>query len=216
MSEIEPDSDGQEQENAEDSAPFEADPVARAERAFHLAEEAAVGGSEEETPGEPAVDLQVELEGARQEAAENYDKYLRAVAELENFKKRTLKERSELIRYAGENLARDLLDVADDLDRASGHEAGTGEEPLLQGVKLIAERFKTVLERHFVSAEDALGKPFDPSKEEALTTVQTDDVPPGTVIEQLRKAYFFKDKLLRSAQVVVSVEKTPQESESED
>jgi molecular chaperone GrpE len=140
----------------------------------------------------------------RGEAKENYDKYLRAVAELENFKKRFAKERSEILKYAGENLARDLLDVIDNLERAIKNSDQDKESQLYIGVKLILDSFTGILERHSIKSESALGAMFDPSKQEALASVPTAEKEPGTVLDEYRKAYFFKDKVLRHAQVVVA------------
>lgn len=161
-------------------------------------------------------DPEVLLAEARQEAEENFEKYLRAAAELENFKKRVARERADLIRYAGEHLARDLLDVADDLDRATSQELPGNAEEVLAGIRMIGERFISILEKHSIKGEEAVGEQFDPSKHEALLSVPKSDVEPGLVIEQLKKAYMFKDKLLRAAQVVVAVEPKESSEEEED
>lgn len=192
------------------------DSLGKANRAFKLGNWLAKGekrgGADEVSPEVAEEDvaesvgdsIDEELERLRAEAAENYDKYLRAVAELENYKKRALRERSDLLRYAGEHLARDLVEVVDDVERAVVQDKSVSAESLLEGIRLIGERFRSILDKHSITGVDALGKKFDPSKEEALATVPTDKCEPGMVIEQFRKAYFFKDKLLRSGQVVVS------------
>jgi molecular chaperone GrpE len=136
---------------------------------------------------------------------ENYDKYLRAVAELENFKRRAQKERSDLLKYNGENLARDLLEVLDNLERAIiASESSSGEE-FVSGVKMICEQFLQIFDRHGIRSETALGGQFDPAKHEALASVPTEEKEPNSVIDEYRKAYFFKDRLLRPGQVVVAV-----------
>lgn len=142
----------------------------------------------------------------RSRLEEAQDKYLRAVAELENSKKRAAKERSELLRYAGEPLARDLLEVVDQLELAVSHESVGSVEEFLQGVNLVLERFRAILRQHQIVDESSLNQSFDPAKHEAMTTVPRDDMAPGLVTDELRKAYFYKDKLLRAAQVVVSRE----------
>ena len=143
-------------------------------------------------------------ETLRKEVSENYDKYLRAVAELENYKKRAVKERSELLRYSGEYLARDILPVVDDLERAMLQGQLSSAEDLLGGVRMIADQLVSVLNKHSIRSEDALGQMFDPSKHEALASVPSEGHEPGTIIDQLKKPYFFKDKLIRPGQVVVS------------
>ena len=147
---------------------------------------------------------QSELDDARLESRENFDKYLRAVAELENFKRRSAKERADLLRYAGEGLARDILDVVDDLERALSQPAA-GEE-FSKGIKLIYDRFLNILDRHSIKPDSGLGTMFDPKKQEAIASLPTLDKPPGTVLEEFRKAYFFRDKVLRHGQVVVATE----------
>ena len=86
------------------------------------------------------------------------------MAELENLKKRHAKERSELIRYAGEALARDLLDVLDDLDRATAQSEDVATEELLKGVNLIRDSFQSVLGKHGIKGLDSIGTDFDPEK----------------------------------------------------
>ena len=200
-------------ESAEDNPELDAE-VSAAEDQLHegaadenLAEESAAGDTAEMNPQE------VKIAELAKEAEENWNKYLRSVAEFENYKKRTLKERADLIRYAGEHLAHDLLEVFDDLKRASQQEVNPGGEEILEGVQLILNRFEQVLGQHSVVAESALEKPFDPEKHEAIATVPTTEHKPGTVMEEFKRAFFFKDKLIRPAQVVVSKEPEADKSE---
>jgi molecular chaperone GrpE len=155
-----------------------------------------------------------EISELENKITENYDKYVRAVAELDNFRKRSIKERSELIKYAGESIARDILEVVDGLELAcSGPTTGTVEE-FVSGVKLILDKFKNILLQHSIKGESAVGERFDPTKHEAVAMQPTSDVPSGNVLEEYRRAYFFKDRLLRPAQVVVATELS-KDSESE-
>lgn len=154
--------------------------------------------------GFPSPELQQELEELRQEVKTNYDNYLRAVADLDNYKKRALKERSEILRYAGENLARDMVEVLDNLELALAQRAPGANEELLKGIEMIRDQFRIALEKHQVVAECGVGKPFDPNKQQAMATVPSDEYPPGTVIEEFKKTYLFKDKVLRVGQVVVA------------
>lgn len=142
-----------------------------------------------------------------QEAKESYQKYLYAMAEIDNMKKRHLKERSDLLKYNGENIARDIIEVLDDLERTSEQSEEVSSSTLLEGITLIASRMRSLLERHQIKSEDSLGAKFDPNKHEAITMSPSKDAEPGTIIHQVRKTYFFKDKLLRPAQVVVVSEK---------
>ena len=150
---------------------------------------------------------EAELDALRKDAVENYDKYLRAMADIDNLKKRFAKERSELLRYAGENIARDLLDVVDNLGRAASQDiAESGVAEFKKGVGLVLEEFVSILKRHGITTESSIGKEFDPNKHDALVSQPTSDADPGIILEELKQAYFFKDKLLRPAQVVVSAE----------
>ncbi|MBP9838600.1 MAG: nucleotide exchange factor GrpE [Proteobacteria bacterium] len=138
------------------------------------------------------------------EVKEHYDKYIRLVAEFENYKKRTLKERADLLKYAGENLAKDLLEVADNFSLALAQDMTGVKEEFVKGFKMISDNFIAVLNKHSINSESAIGVQFDPNKHQALASVPTPDKPNGTVIEEFKKAYYLKDKLLRPAQVVVS------------
>ena len=147
-------------------------------------------------------------DGYKKQAEENYDKYLRALAEFDNYKKRTIKERAELLKYSGENLARDILIIVDDLERAlnSVSPAGEATEGFVDGIKLIAGNLLGVLKKHQIEGEESVGKPFDPQKHEAMATVPTADYEPGTIIEEITRLYLFKDRVLRIGQVVVAKE----------
>jgi molecular chaperone GrpE len=186
--------------NAEQVKPAEKEEKVEEESA----EQETQAGEEEPTIEAIISKLEKAIEGWKREAAENYDKYLRTVAELENYKKRALRERADLIRYAGEHLARDLVDVVDDFDRAVTQTASVNAEDMLQGVRMIRDRLIALLEKHSIKSEDVVGSQFDPNKLEAIGSVPSDKHPSGTVIEQLKKPYMFKDKLLRPGQVVVS------------
>ncbi len=162
--------------------------------------------AEESQPDEDKSEHELKIEELEKSSAENHHKYLRAMADLENYKKRAMKDRAELIKYSGESVIVDFLDVLDDLDRASKAEANS-VEGVLEGVEMIKKRFEGVFKKHAVEAKDYIGQDFDPNCHEALTTVPTDEHEPGVVMEQLKKAYFFKEKLIRPAQVVVSAKK---------
>ncbi len=174
------------------------------------------GSGGTETSGEGEHRALDEVEGLKLAIRENYDKYLRAVAELENLKKRTIKERSDLIKYAGESLARDVVEIVDDLDRALGAENKGSMEDFLKGVNMIRDRFLSILEQHSIKSQTSLGKAFDPLIHQALASVPTADHAPGMVIQEYKKAYNFKDKLLRPGQVVVSSAPAEAEAKKDD
>lgn len=143
------------------------------------------------------------MEKLESEIKEYKDKYLRALAELENYKKRALRDRSELLKYQGDSIFLDFLPVLDSLELALQHSEAEPEK-LKSGVALIHKMFLDVLSKWQVRGESAIGKGFDPQIHSALSTVPTADTAPGTVINELRKAFFYKDKLLRPAEVVVA------------
>ena len=157
----------------------------------------------QEEAAEPEDDGLAELEAARVEAAANYDRYVRAVAELDNYRKRTVRMRAET---RDETLRDVLLQVApilDNLRRALRQE--TQEAELLkQGVELICGQFNDVLKGYGLAEIEAVGQPFDPEVHEALAEVPDDEHAPGTVIEEMEKGYKLNDKVVRYARVVVS------------
>ena len=144
-----------------------------------------------------------ELEAARAEAAANYDRYVRAVAELDNYRKRTVRMRAE----ARDETLRDVLlqvaPILDNLRRALGQE--TQEAELLkQGVELICGQFNDVLKGYGLAEIESVGQLFDPEVHEALAEVPDDEHAPGTIIEEMEKGYKLNDKVVRYARVVVS------------
>jgi len=160
-------------------------------------------------PGESSEEtierLERELAAKTEESAGNYDKFLRERAELENVRKRLQRDKVEALRFANDGLARDLLPVVDNLERAVEHaEAGGDGEPLIEGVRLVLRSALEVLERHGVKREDAVGQPFDPSRHEAIARVSDTETEPNRVVRQFLPGYFLHDRLLRAAQVGVS------------
>jgi molecular chaperone GrpE len=147
--------------------------------------------------------LKEELVKLRTESEENKDKYLRSLAELENHKKRTMKEHSELIKYQGERVFFDMLEIMDNLELALQH-SSSDKDKFISGVELIQKRFAEILNKWEVKQESAVGKDFDPTKHSAISKIRTPDGKPGTVVSELKKAYFYKDKLLRVGEVIVN------------
>jgi molecular chaperone GrpE len=143
------------------------------------------------------------LAEAKLEAADNRDKYLRALAELENYKKRSLKERSELLKYQGEKILFDMVEILDNFEWALQH-ADADAAQFKSGVELIHRKFLDMLGKWQVRGEASVGQPFDPAKHHALSKINVYDAVPGTIINELKKAYYYKDKLLRAGEVVVA------------
>ncbi len=159
-----------------------------------------------EGAGESEVEqLRLSLAAAEQAVGESQDLYLRERAELENFKKRSMRERSEALRYATEPLARDLLTVVDNLERALEHARSGGDAgAVVDGVEMVLKGALEMLGRHGIERIDAVGQEFDPALHEALAQVPDDSVEANRVVEQLLPGYRLHERLLRAAQVTVS------------
>lgn len=134
--------------------------------------------------------------------AQEKDKLLRHFAEFENFKKRTIRERMELIKNAGEEIISTLLPVLDDFERAMKNTAG-GDDAFNEGMNLIYQKLKTTLEQKGLAVMESVGKPFDTDLHEAITSVPGPENMSGMVVEEMEKGYFLNGKVLRHAKVVV-------------
>jgi len=166
----------------------------------------------EEPPEEKAEKLQKELEELK-------DKYLRLYAEFENYKKRVQKDKTELINYATESIVMELLTVVDNLEMALAHVGdGSSIEALKEGVELTLRELKKVLAKQGVKEIEALGKPFNPELHHAMAQVEREDVEDKTIVEEFRKGYIMKDKVIRPSLVAVAkkIEKSEEASSSED
>lgn len=148
--------------------------------------------------------LTEQLNAAQAEALENRDHYLRARADLENFRKRAQREKEDLVKFSNETILRELLPVIDNLERALQHAAVDGEKGLLQGVELTLGQFSKVLEKFNVKAIAAVGELFDPARHEAMGQIESAEQPPNTVVQLLQKGYLLNDRLLRPAMVLIA------------
>jgi molecular chaperone GrpE len=160
--------------------------------------------------GEDTTALLAKLQEKEAEAKANYELFLRERAELENFKRRMLREQAESLRFANEPLLRDLLPAIDNLERAVEHARGGGNgQPLVEGVALVLRSFLDTLEKYGVSRLTVKGEPFDPNKHEAIAQVESADVTPSTVVSEHHPGYLLHGRLLRPA--LVTVAKAPAE-----
>jgi len=166
--------------------------------------------SDTQTPAPEGADEKVEvdpLEAAQKEADENRERWVRAVAELENYKKRAAHERSRLLKYRYESLLRDLLPIVDNMDRAVHHCSEAGQsDGMAEGICMIAGMFRDLLQKYGVKEIESLGEPFDPQFHEAIARLPTSDKPANVVVEEMAKGYLYQDRLLRPAKVVVAAE----------
>jgi molecular chaperone GrpE len=133
------------------------------------------------------------------------ERLLRLAAEFDNYKKRTSKEYQQLIKTANENLILQLVSVLDNFELAlrSSHKA-TNFDALHQGVELIYQHLMEILAREGLVAIEAMGKPFDPHRHEAVMQVQNGNHPPDTVVGEMQKGYLLGEKLIRPSRVFVS------------
>lgn len=142
---------------------------------------------------------------------EEHERRLRAAADLENYKKRAQREREDVSKFGVEKLAKDLLPVVDNLDRALS--APSAGDSLAAGVKLVRASFEQALARHGVKGFSALGKPFDPAVHEALMQVPSEEAP-GTVVLEHARGFMLHERLLRPAMVGVAVARKGSDGEA--
>jgi len=160
-------------------------------------------------------ELLKKLRETEEEAQRNYDLYMRAYAEMENIKKRGIKEREELRKYANESLIKEVLPVIDSLQKAISH-AHNDENPsgLAEGLKLTLDSLMKTLEKAGLQEVEAEGKPFDPNFHEAIYQQTDDKVPPGHVVTEFQRGYLLNGRLIRPAMVVVSQGNTEKAEET--
>jgi molecular chaperone GrpE len=145
------------------------------------------------------------IEEAEALSLKNYDLYLRSQAEIDNLRKRYQKEQQELAKFANESLLKQLLPVADNLEKAIEHSQNeTSVDALRKGVELTLKSLMDVLQKAGVETIEAVGEPFDPNFHEAVSEVADDSVETGTVIKDLQKGYVLNQRLIRPSMVIVS------------
>ena len=155
-------------------------------------------------------ELQTQLQEKEKELAELKDKYLRALADGENARKRIRQQSEESVRIQKEGVLRDLLPIVDNLERAVQAAQGGGNgQPLVEGVSLVLKNLTDVLARHGVTRVESTGARFDPSHHEAVAHVESAEHEPNAVIEEHQPGYRHHDRLLRPALVTVSKGRPP-------
>ncbi len=154
---------------------------------------------------EPTETTPAELADLKRQLEEKQDRLLRTLAEMDNMRRRSQREREDYTRYANENLLRDLVPVLDNLDRAlaAGRAAGDARG-VVEGVELIQRELLRALERHGVTRYSALGQAFDPTRHEATARVISATQEPGTVVSEVAPGYLLHGRVLRPAQVAVA------------
>lgn len=180
--------------------------VAELEDSLAEAPEDDAGASEE--PSVSREDqLQAQIENLQAEADANRDKWMRSMAELENFRKRARRELDSSINLARADLLKQLLEVLDNFERALDafdQAEPAPEEVFVKGVRLIQDQLLKVLRDNGVSRIEAVGEPFDPNVHEAVSQIETEDVPSQHVAHVVKAGYRTDDMILRPAVVVVA------------
>ncbi|TGE32535.1 nucleotide exchange factor GrpE [Desulfosporosinus sp. Sb-LF] len=157
------------------------------------------------SPQEKILTLEAELAQSRAKAEEHFDRLQRLQAEFDNYRKRTQKEKTELIKYASERLVGELLPVLDNFERAaSAAQINPDFTSFSQGVDMILRQMQNTLGKEGLKAMEAVGQPFDPNLHEAVLRVESEEHPENTVVEELQKGYYLKEKVLRPSMVKVS------------
>jgi molecular chaperone GrpE len=151
-------------------------------------------------------ELEEALAAKGQEAATNWDKYLRERADLENYRKRVQREKEEILKYGNEQFIVELLPALDNLERAVAHASEESLTAVIEGVKLTANMLLSTLKKFGVTpVETPPGTPFDPNFHQAMAQVESAEQQPNTVVSEFQKGYLLNERLIRPAMVTVAV-----------
>lgn len=155
-----------------------------------------------------------ELEETRQERDDFNNRMLRVAADLENYRRRSERDKEDLRRYGIDKVVLELIPAVDDMERALAHAAGRDEDSsMIEGVKMVYRKILASLKKFGVEGFESKGQPFDPQRHEAIQQVETTEADTGTIIEEYQKGYYLHDRLLRPALVVVAKRVDPPEAE---
>lgn len=164
-----------------------------------LEAEAPAADAETTVTEEPAP----EPEASEPGAAELKDQLMRLAADFENFKKRTRREKEDIRKFANEQLLKDVLPALDNLNRALAH-VEERENPLVEGIEMVAKQFLGILDGYGVTTVNSKGKPFDPAVHDAMGQIPSDEYEPGCIADEFEKGYLIHGRLLRPAKVIVA------------
>lgn len=151
---------------------------------------------------------EAEIESLKKQVGEEKDRYLRLAAEFDNFRKRSLKDRDEYVKYANKQLILELVDVFESLERGL-ETAGKSDNKnrLIEGMELVYKQFKDVLDKNGLTPIKAVGEKFDPYKHEAMMMTSTDECDEDTVLEEFARGYMLNNNVIRYSKVKVSKNK---------
>lgn len=160
---------------------------------------------------DPVAELEAKLAVVEKEKKDNWEKYLRTAADIENMRKRQKRELEDAKTEQKFKVLKEMLPVVDNLERAIEHATkGDEKNPIIEGLQLVLRQFTNAFERLEVQVVDAMDQPFDPNQHEAISQMESDKTP-GTVVQVLQRGYKSGDRLLRPALVVVAKAKAQAE-----
>jgi molecular chaperone GrpE len=148
--------------------------------------------------------LEEQLAAKEKEARENWDRFLRERADLENYRKRVGREKEELLNYGNKSLLEEILPIIDNLERALAHASEDGLGAVVEGIRMTHAMLLTALKKFNVTPIEAVGTPFNSAFHQAMAQVETDQYEPNTVVEEYQKGYMLKERLLRPTMVTVA------------
>jgi molecular chaperone GrpE len=152
----------------------------------------------------PEISVEEQLAAKEKECRENWDRFLRERADLENYRKRVNKEKEELLNYGNKSLIEEILPIVDNLERALAHATEDGQAAVVEGIRMTHGILIAALKKFGVTPVESLGVTFDPNFHQAMAQVPTDEHPPNTIVEEYQKGYLLKERLLRPAMVTVA------------
>jgi molecular chaperone GrpE len=150
-------------------------------------------------------DLETQLKQARQEASDNWNKYLRERADIDNIRKRQERITAERVQHQKKALFNKLLEVVDNVERALAYQDALDKQQLQQTLRMFHWQMNEVMRSEGINAVPTVGEPFNPYLHEAIEAVENSDQPEGTIVEEARKGYTLGDETLRPARVKVSM-----------
>ena len=158
---------------------------------------------------DPIKILEKDLQKAKDELAEEKDKFIRLQAETDNFRKRLSREKDEFLQYANERLFKELIPIFDNLERAL-EDPSNDIKVLNEGLEMILKQFSSFLKKENVELINAIGEQFDPTVHEVLTSEESSEHDENTIITQFVKGYTINSRVLRPSQVVISKKPSPE------
>ncbi len=188
--------------NTEETENTEAAEAADDTEAADRTEEKAQTENTEESPPDPLAELDAKVKALEEAAAKDKDRYLRLLAEFDNFRKRSIQEKDAAAANASAKAALEIISVIDNFERAM--DAECSDENYKKGVEMIYNQFTDVIKKLGVEEIDALGKPFDPNLHNAVSHTEDESFGENTVCQVYQKGYKLGDKVIRCAMVVVA------------